>query len=483
MNPYFYSGLMSFTMLLSAFSVGIAANKVSDVDIVKNTNQFKQAEPFEQFPAGAATHSKVLNGDAFSFPSNNMSFQRQLLFSVGNRLFTRNWVSAPSSTQSNDGVGPLFNARSCQACHFKDGRGHLPSIESENDDAISLILKLQNTQSMDGDRVYGHQLQEFSTQGVRVEGKVDIDYTYSKVKLGDGSEVELRKPDFSISSLGYGDLQKDTRLLPRIAPPMIGLGLLEAIDDKDIRAGEDVNDDDKDGISGRVHSVVNEQGQQVIGRFGWKAEAVSLRQQTQIALFNDMGLSSDASRFKQMQGDCTDQQKDCINAVSQYASESDVEISNELFEPLIFYVRNLAVPERREPNAKAVLSGKKIFYESGCVNCHRPKYITPVDSENIEQSRQLIWPYTDLLLHDMGEGLSDPRDSHPLSSEWRTPPLWGIGLTALVNREYGFLHDGRARTVLEAILWHGGEAQQSRDAIVKLSEIERRNLLLFVNSL
>lgn len=482
MKPYFYcSGWVLLGVLLGAFQDGSAANRLSDADIVKNTNQFTQAEPFEQFPAGAATHSKVLNSDAFSFPSNHMSFERQLLFSVGNRLFTRNWVSVPSSTQTNGGIGPLFNARSCQACHFKDGRGHLPY--SKEDDAISLILKIQNTESGAGDHIYGQQLQDFSTQGVKPEGKVVVDYTYSQVKLADGSIVELRKPILSVSGLGYGDLHKDSHLLPRIAPPMIGLGLLEAIDANDIRAGADINDDNKDGISGRVHAVVNEQGQQALGRFGWKAEAASLRQQTQTALFNDMGLSSNSTHFAYAQGDCTAQQKDCISTVNEYQPESSAEIPDELLEPLLFYVRNLAVPKRREPNSKAVLAGKNIFYQSGCTNCHRPKYITPVDTENIEQSRQLIWPYTDLLLHDMGEGLSDPQDSHPLASEWRTPPLWGIGLTALVNREYGFLHDGRARTILEAILWHGGEAQQSRDAIVKLSEEERRNLLLFVNSL
>ena len=182
-------------VFFSLSSVCFAEKKSKDELIIKNIKQFNQAEPYEQFPAGAATHNKVLNSDAFSFPSNNMSFERQLLFSVGNRLFTRNWVS--SSSQSSEGIGPLFNARSCQSCHFKDGRGHLPS--SNEDDSVSLILKLLNSNSFNGDSVYGNQFQEFSIQNIKPEGKIKVEYTYSKVKLADGTQVELRKPNFSLT--------------------------------------------------------------------------------------------------------------------------------------------------------------------------------------------------------------------------------------------------------------------------------------------
>jgi len=468
--------LKRIVVLLFAFQVvGIA--DASEVQIVEAASDFSKAERYEAFPGGAATHRKRLNGDAFSFPSNNMNFERQLRFSVGNRLFTREWVSASPSSQNNGGIGPLFNARSCQACHFKDGRGHLPSSSNEN--AISLILKLDNAGS--ADKVYGAQLQDFSVQGVKPEGQVVVKYNYKNVELADGSIVELRRPLFSIESLGYGDLESGTKLLPRVAPQMIGLGLLEAIAEKDILSSVDANDSDDDGVIGRAR-FVNFNGKKKLGRFGWKSGAVSVEHQTQLALLNDMGFSSPG--FSIDHGDCTRNQEECLDFVSKYGRNGSEEMSQELLDEMTFYARNLAVPERREYERKDVLAGKKLFYEAGCTSCHKPKFITPVDKINLEQSRQLIWPYTDLLMHDMGNDLADPSSNDgEFAKFWRTPPLWGIGLTAVVNREYGFLHDGRARNVLEAILWHGGEASQSKQAIIRMTSDQRRKLLLFVNSL
>lgn len=471
--------LLSVVLLVS--SVNTFSN---DNAYTKNTVDFTKSEKFERYPAGAASHSHVLNSDAFSFPSSNMSFDRQLLFSVGNRLFTRSWLSGKSDVYIGaGGVGPLLNAQSCQSCHFKDGRGHLPS--SDKDNAISLILKIQ-TIGGEASATYGRQLQDFAVEGEKAEGKISVKYETSEVQLKDGTNITLRKPSFSVKDLGYGDFDQETVFLPRIAPPMMGLGMLDAISDIDIVSNADELDADANGISGRV-SYIRDNGLDHVGRFGWKATAIDLKHQTQIALSNDMGLSS--TRFTQPHGDCTLKQDTCIELAQRYLGSKEFELNDELLNALVFYVRNLAVPERREESSAEVLQGKEIFYQSGCADCHRPKYITSNSIQNIEQSRQLIWPYTDLLLHDMGEGLSDPFPKQSsagirrFAREWRTPPLWGIGLTGLVNREYGFLHDGRARTLLEAIMWHGGEALASRNKVTQLTSDQRRKLLLFINSL
>lgn len=463
-------------IVLLMFVASAPATAKSDADVVKPTSDFSKIEPYEQFPGGATTHNKRLNSDAFSFPSNNMGFERQLRFAVGNRLFTREWVSASPSTINNGGIGPLFNAQSCQACHFKDGRGHLP--QGAGDNLISLILKLDNNEKPDP--VYGVQFQDFSIQGVKPEGKITVDYTHKEVLLSGGEIVSLRKPEFSVGDLNYGDLGAQTKLQPRIAPQMIGLGLLESIAEADILANVDEADLNNDGIKGLARRVTFG-GAQYIGRFGWKGEAANLEHQTQLALLHDMGLSS--AGFGSISGDCTSEQTKCFEHSKKYKSGGH-EISQTLLDEMVFYVRNLAVPKRREPNSGDVLAGKKLFYQAGCTGCHKPKFITPVSETNLEQSRQLIWPYSDLLLHDMGEGLADPSDNAGQDARlWRTPPLWGIGLTALVNNEYGFLHDGRARNILEAILWHGGEAESSKQTVVEMTSDQRRKLLLFVNSL
>jgi len=465
---------VAFLVLAFVF-VPYSATAQKDSEIVKPTTDFTKPELYERFPGGSSTHQKLANEDAFSFPSANMSFTRQLDFSVGNRLFTRNWVSIESGSR---GIGPLFNARSCQSCHLRDGRGHLPT--SSQDDAISLIVKLGNADFENGDPVYGEQFQDFAVANVKSEGKVEISYSVSKVKLADGSIIELRKPKFNLVDLKYGDLDSNTYLKPRITPPMIGLGLLQAVSADDVRSNADPSDANKDGISGRVNSG-SYGGGEVIGRFGWKAEVDSIRRQTQLALFHDMGLSTEDHYGNS--GGCTDRQKKCMEIGGSQLT-SGVEVNSGLLDAITFYASNLAVPKRRDVASAEVLAGKEIFYDIGCVSCHRPKYITQHSDSHPEQSRQLIWPYTDLLLHDMGQGLADPDPSKSTNArEWRTPPLWGIGLTSLVNQEYGFLHDGRAKTIVEAILWHGGEAQQSKEKVIELNREQRTQLIRFINSL
>ncbi|MEW5755110.1 MAG: di-heme oxidoredictase family protein [Pseudomonadota bacterium] len=453
------------------------------------------AQPGEHYPGGATSHLKALDQNAFSHPSSNMSLERQMDFKLGNGFFKRLWVSAPASTQAADGLGPLYNARSCERCHRNDGRGR-PSQGSEH--SVSMILRLsipaqtaEQQRLLDAHRAttipeptYGAQLQELATPGQTAEGRVRIDYEEIPINLNDGSTVTLRKPTYHITELGYGPLHPQTLLSPRIAPPMIGLGLLEAIAEEDILALADPDDRNGDGISGKPNRVWSAERQQVmLGRFGWKAGSPNLAEQVQAAFANDIGIS--APLHPGGSGDCTVQQKKCLDAPSGNSPQyENLEAPRLVTDLVAFYARNLAVPARRGHDDPKVLAGKKLFHESGCAACHTPRHITRTVEHMPEQSQQEIWPYTDLLLHDMGEELADHRPEGAADGrEWRTPPLWGIGLNEVVNGNGFYLHDGRARTLLEAILWHGGEAQRARDAVVHMTSPDRANLLAFINSL
>jgi len=311
-----------------------------------------------------------------------------------------------------------------------------------------------------------------------------INYTETTVSLADGTQVSLRQPEYSVASLSYGPLHPQTMLSPRIAPPMIGLGLLEAVTAADIEALSDPEDLDNDGISGRTNRVWNSlTGQLDLGRFGWKAGNPTLIQQAAGAFNGDMGISTPF--VPAAAGDCTTQQADClIQPNGNTAQQDNAEASEAMVKLVEFYSRNLAPPARPDFDKPEVLKGKMVFHQSGCAACHQPTFSTATRIDMPEQSDQQIWPYTDLLLHDMGKALADNRPEFMASgSEWRTPPLWGIGLTQTVNGHTYFLHDGRARNLLEAILWHGGEAQTSRDHVIKLPVAERTALITFLESL
>lgn len=458
------------------------------------TTDFSSAEAFERNPAGAATVSRLINTSSFSHPSGNMSFERQLDFRIGDGIFRKLWVSAPSSTQSSNGLGPLFNARSCQSCHVKDGRGAPPQGDEA---AVSMFLRLSIPPQTDADRAalesrrkavipeptYGGQLQNFSVQGVPAEGRMAIEYEEVAVTLADGEVVHLRKPSYSATDLNYGPMHPEAMLSPRVAPPMIGLGLLEAISEAAILANADPDDANGDGISGRPNFVWSDElGRVALGRFGWKAGKAGIADQSAHAFAGDIGISSHL--VNSPWGDCTAAQTACREAPHGLHPEEGVEVTRQMFDLTVFYSRNFGVPARRDVDAPDVLAGKKAFYESGCVSCHQPKFVTQRHSIEPEQSFQLIWPYSDLLLHDMGEGLADHRPEGDASGrEWRTAPLWGLGLTEAVSGHTFLLHDGRARNALEAILWHGGEAQAARDRVVAMSRAEREALLSFLNSL
>ena len=459
---------------------------------------FTKAQPFEARPAGAATVRVLPDANAFSQPSGNLTFEDELDFRLGNGLFRKLWVSSPSSTLASDGLGPLYNARSCQRCHIKDGRGHPP--ENAEDNAISMFLRV-SVMDPDGvpdnaamaeiadyiatlpDPVYGHQLQDFAIQGHASEYSLGITYDEDIVTLADGTDVALRQPTYTADDLGYGPLHPEAMLSPRVAPQMIGLGLLEAIPAADILAEADPQDRDGDGISGRPNIVWSvEHARPMLGRFGLKAGSPTIKQQSAEAFAGDIGISSPL--IKAGSGECTANQAACITAIHGNDAARGTEIDAEGLRLVTFYSRNLGVPARRDVDDPQVLRGKEVFHATGCASCHTPSFVTHRLTDQPEQSFQLIWPYTDMLLHDMGPGLADHRpEARATGREWRTAPLWGIGLTEQVSGHTYFLHDGRARSLLEAILWHGGEAQAQRDAVVTMPTEDREALLRFLESL
>ncbi|MCF4996037.1 c-type cytochrome [Pseudomonas syringae] len=451
--------------------------------------RFTKAEPGEARSGGSATVRKS-DQNAFSLPSANLPPSRRVDFSVGNSFFRNPWVIAPATTTARDGLGPLFNTNACQNCHIKDGRGHPPPPGANN--AVSMLVRLSipdapayadiiKTLGVVPEPVYGGQFQDMAIPGIVPEGKVRVDYTPVPIRFKDGTEIQLRKPSLNITQLGYGPMHPDTRFSARIAPPMIGLGLLEAIADEAILANAAAQARENNGIAGRPNQVWDDALQKtVIGRFGWKAGQPNLNQQNVHAFSGDMGLTTSLRPID----DCTDTQTACKQAPNGNGPNGEPEVSDNILRLVLFYSRNLAVPARRGVNDEQVIAGKNLFFKAGCQSCHTPKYTTAANAAEPELANQVIRPYSDLLLHDMGEGLADNRTEFKASGrDWRTPPLWGIGLTHAVSGHTQFLHDGRARNLLEAVLWHGGEASAAQQQILSFDAGQRDALLAFLNSL
>ena len=451
---------------------------------------------FEENAGGAQTVRARSTPDAFSQPADNLTFEQELDFRVGNGMFRRIWVSPPASTIASDGLGPLYNARSCQRCHLKDGRGHPP--EGPDDSAVSMFLRVSipapetaeienyiaGTHSTLPEPTYGTQLQDFSLPGHAPEYRLQIDYEDVEVPLSGGETATLRKPTYTAADLGYGPLHPDAMLSPRVAPQMIGMGLLEAIPAEDILAWADPDDADGDGVSGSPQIVWSDvHDQPMLGRFGHKAGNPSVLEQTASAFAGDIGISNPIHTAGS--GECTDAQTDCTAALHGGDAEQDgFEIDQTGLDLVTFYSQTLAVPARRNVDDPQVLRGRELFFDSGCASCHRPNYVTHRLEGDDPASFQLIWPYTDMLLHDMGPGLADNRpEGRANGQEWRTAPLWGIGMTETVSGHTNFLHDGRARSLLEAVLWHGGEAQAARESVVNMPPPERAALIRFLESL
>ena len=462
--------------------------------ILAPTGDFTKPERWETLQGGSGTNRERVDGEAYSQPSANLDFETRSDFFVGNGIFRRLWVTAPSSTRAADGLGPLYNARACQRCHLKDGRGHPP--EGHDDSAVSMLVKLsvppqtpEQEELLQTRRInfvpeptYGEQLQDLAVPGFHGEGRVEIDYQIQTVELAGGETAELRKPELHIRDLAYGGMHPSAMTSVRIAPPMIGLGLLEAVAPDDIIARADPEDADGDGISGKAQTVWSGvEKRLMLGRFGWKAGKPTIAEQSAGAMAGDIGISNPLA--PSIWGDCTEAEADCRSA-PHGDDDGTGEASKEMMDLVVFYSQHLAVPVRRDADDPEVLRGKSLFYGAGCIACHTPKHATRRDWPDKDLAGQLIWPYSDLLLHDMGEGLADGRpEGLATGREWRTPPLWGIGLTEAVNGHTYFLHDGRARNLTEAILWHGGEAEAARETFRTMPPADRAALLRFLESL
>jgi CxxC motif-containing protein (DUF1111 family) len=327
---------------------------------------------------------------------------------------------------------------------------------------------------------YGDQLQDRGSGWAPHEGRVLVTSTEEEGTFADGTGFRLRRPTYTVGDLQFGDLADGTMISPRVAPSVIGVGLLEAIPAAEVLAGADPDDVDGDGISGRANLVWDEASEAVaLGRFGWKAAQPTVRQATTAALHADLGITSPGRPAQ----NCPAPQSECSSAPTGSAVPGGTDADAEAVETLTFYTRALAVPVRRGVDEPEVGRGRGLFTDVGCASCHRPSWTTGDDAEPALAGRT-IEPYTDLLLHDLGEGLADGRPEYVADGrEWRTPPLWGIGLVQAVTPDAGFLHDGRARTIGEAILWHGGEAGPARERYRHLPAADRAALLAFLGSL
>jgi len=440
--------------------------------------------------SGGKTTNFVKNKNSYSLPARNLDKNLRINFLVGNSLFRRIWEDAATSENiAKDGLGPFFSSTSCDGCHISDGRGHLPTLEID-EDLVSAVIQIGQPAKIENvyeknrdDSIYGGQLSEFSTESVLEEAEISIKYEFLNVAYDDGSIIQLKKPRVIIDKLNYGNLESNTSSSIRIAQMMIGLGLIENIAEENILKLEDVDDSDGDGISGKAnYSWDLQENKFKLGRFGWKASQPTVLQQTADAFYHDMGLSN---KFYPNASNCTESQVECNKSISGNSEIYDnFEVSNDQLDLVTFYSSQLGVPAARNQKKPDVIAGRKLFYDIGCNSCHVEKHITRGDGPFENLNNQVISPYSDFLLHDMGEGLSDDVPEFQANgNEWRTPPLWGIGLTKIVSGRESYLHDGRAETLEEAILWHGGESILTINKFKKLDINERNQLLKFISSL
>jgi len=437
--------------------------------------QMEELEMEEELElAGGETTIFSSGPDAFTFPLANLDDSGIEEHFQADGVFGQQFVSAPSVQFG--GIGPLFNQNSCESCHIRNGRSNVPEYDGDPNSGLLLRLSIPGL-SLNNAIIpvpgFGGQLQTKGIFGVQAEGKISISEASEIVEYIDGNSVELTKPTYGIIN-PYIALPENILISPRMAPPVHGLGLLEAIREVDILDLADELDADGDGISGRVNRVWDVlENKTTIGRFGWKAEQPTAGQQAADAAHNDIGLTN-----FYFEGEHCSDQDNCIDGLQE-----TLDVDRETTDIFAFYFQTLAVPARRNQNQPEIIRGKSLFANAKCNSCHTERFITG-EHEIAALANQMIYPYTDLLLHDMGEGLADNRPTYLANGqEWRTAPLWGIGLTQVINERATFLHDGRAKTIEEAILWHGGEGKESRDLFVNYNTTERAELLAFVKSL
>tara|TARA_R110002050_G_scaffold94765_2_gene197240 strand:+ start:96918 stop:98255 length:1338 start_codon:yes stop_codon:yes gene_type:complete len=427
----------------------------------------------DRLNAGGETTVFLTSSNAFSTPASNLSASNLDMHLDGDFQFEAAFVTSPA--QVNGGIGPIFNNTSCVSCHPKDGRAKFP-------DDINTLSGFFLRSSVPGVTEnggpvpvpnFGLQIQNQAIFGYEPEAKFQVNYTQVIETFADGTQITLQKPEYSLVDT-YISVPSSILLSPRLAPPVFGLGLLEVIPESEILFNQDINDMDDDGISGKANYVYNPiSGETEIGRFGWKANTSTILEQCAGAYLGDMGITSYV--FPQETGYGQTNGSDGL--------EDDPEITEDILNQVAFYCKTIGVPASRNLDDDSVKRGAQIFENIECTKCHIPSMVTGSSSIS-EISNQTIFPYTDMLLHDMGEGLADNRpDFLAEGNEWKTRPLWGIGLTQVVNGHTDFLHDGRAKNITEAILWHAGEALNSKNQFKNLSTKDRTDLLSFVNSL
>ncbi|MCB0874317.1 MAG: thiol oxidoreductase [Thermoleophilia bacterium] len=427
--------------------------------------------------SGGDTTALDATTNAFGLAARNLGREERRAFEIGDSLFTQNWVTAPASTANRDGLGPLLNAQACASCHVFDGRAKPPTDPDDPERGLLLRLGVSEGDTESPHPVYGDQLQDRAILGVDPEAQFVIDTTDVPGTYGDGTPYTLQRPTYRITDPAYGPLGRNLLLSPRIAPQLVGMGLLDAVPEAQILASADPKDADGDGISGRPNRVRDIQtGRAVVGRLGWKANVANTRDQTAGAFRGDIGVTSRLAPEEP----CTPSQTACNDAPTGPTPQLD----DEALDRVTFYVTTLAVPGRRNLDDPAVTTGARFFQTAGCTGCHTPTMTTSASDVTSAVEHQTIHPYSDLLLHDMGDGLADgKRDGRATGREWRTQPLWGIGLVEPINGHTRFLHDGRARNLEEAILWHGGEAVGAREAFRTADRATRDALITFLESL
>ncbi len=433
----------------------------------------------------AITHPQR-TADAYTQPFASLSDATALsTFQAGRTLFRQVWTIPGGEDSRFSGLGPLYNRFSCLACHPGNGRGFAP--DGPHQSMKTMLVRLSVPDRLTGQAphpFYGDQLNEFGIPGVNGEGAASIRYQLHSIRLADGESVQLRQPVLQFSQLAYGEIGAEVMTSARIAPAMIGMGLLDLVPDAEIMKQSQRRK--PEGISGRPNLVWDiAQQKMVIGKFGWKANVSSLRQQIASAFSGDLGITS--SLFAQP--NCGKAQTTCLSAATPLA----VELTDPQLDAVQFYLSALALPQ---PVAldPAIQRGAALFKKALCMECH-VQQLNTVGMVNTSASAEqqaleallhgrYIEAYTDILLHDMGEALADHRPDFAANGrEWRTAPLWGVGLAKIVHPQAGFLHDGRARTIQEAILWHDGEADTSRVIFSNMSREERALLIRFVESL
>ncbi|SEW34655.1 di-heme oxidoreductase family protein [Chitinophaga arvensicola] len=437
----------------------------------KKPGTFDESEYDPRLSGGEATFFDATS-KAFSHSIPGLNEHDQHVHDVGDDQSDQTFVTAPAPV--NSGLGPIYNNVSCKSCHHNDGKGN--PTTGLNTSSMLVRLSIPGADANGGPVAvpgFGLQLQDLAIFGRQPEAKVNISYTDQAFIYPDGNTTMMHKPVYQLTN-PYLPLPGNVMISARMAPPFFGLGLLDMIPESTITGFAAQQASDNRGISGRPNYVYDvASGKKMLGRYGMKANTATLLTQVAAAYQQDMGVTSrifpQESAFGQSQNE---------------GRAADPQLEDTILDATVFYIKTLSVPARRNTTDPQVKQGEVLFTQTGCASCHIPTVQTGTDVRFKALSNQRIHPYTDLLLHDMGDALADGRPDFLASgSEWKTPALWGIGLFEKTNGIPYYLHDGRARSLPEAILWHGGEAAESKAAFVKLSASERDNLVLFLKSL